>query len=138
MRKTEQRLWDRFRANAPRDVRLERVENIATVGMPDIIALHRCRVSWIELKAVEDLPARAATPVLGNAKGVSAEQRNWHHSWQMHGGSTFILVGIGSEQLLMPGSLVAQINSMSFPELAAACVATTWHDVYDAIRRGTD
>jgi len=51
-------------------------------------------VTPIELKAVETLPVRAATRVLGE-DGLDVEQRNWHLDWQRHGGQSLVVLGTG-------------------------------------------
>jgi hypothetical protein len=70
------------------------------VGGPDVHAISRGLTTWIELKAIEDWPVRATTPVLGNADGPSVEQRNWHLDYQQHGGRSGVLVAVGLEVFL--------------------------------------
>lgn len=127
MRKTEQRLWDRMRkhaaAAADRRVRLERVENLVGVGMPDVLAIYRGQVTWCELKSVDAFPARDTTRVLG-PKGASVAQRNWHHDWYLHGGRSIIVVGVGTSFLVaIPGFLADAVNEMSRQELRDNCIA---------------
>jgi hypothetical protein len=132
MRKTEQRLWDRMRkhAQAHPKVRLERVENLVGVGIPDVLLISRGQVAWCELKAVPLLPARKGTRVLG-AKGLSVAQRNWHYDWYAHGGMSIILIGIGAEQLFaIPGFLADAVNEMSMAELQKNSITSTWDDFF--------
>jgi hypothetical protein len=113
-----------------RAVRLQRVENIASVGDPDGHALCAGRVTMWELKAVRAAPVRPETPVLGAASGLSVEQRNWHLSWCRHGGRSVIIVGVGSNRLfVVPGRLADELNSMSLAELGRASLAGSWKEV---------
>lgn len=130
MRKTEQRLWDRMREALGSKLRLERVENIVNVGTADVFSLANGRVTPVELKAVEGYPARATTRVLGD-KGLSRDQRNWHLSWQQHGGSSIVLIGVGSRDLFaIPGSHADHINDMNAEELAQNSVAQNWQQLF--------
>jgi len=136
MRKKEQRLWDRFRANIHSNIRMHRVENAVETGMPDVIAISAGRVTWVELKAVEELPARAMTPVLGEGDGLTVEQRNWILDWVRYGGLAHVLVGIGSEQLLIPGNFAGSVNEATFTGLSCAAVASTWEEIASVLREG--
>lgn len=132
MRKTEQRLWDRMRAKAvePR-VRLERIENLVSVGSPDVIAIKNGQVTWIELKAVETFPAKADTRVLG-AKGLSVAQRNWHYQWYANDGASLILIGVGPGIIYaIHGFLADGVNEMSRGELEKHSVAKDWVALFD-------
>lgn len=130
MRKTEQRLWDRMREALGSKLRLERIENIVNVGTADVFSLANGRVTPVELKAVENYPARAATRVLGE-KGLSREQRNWHLSWRQNGGSSLILVGVGSYDLFaVPGARADLVNEMTAEELAQHSVAQNWQQLF--------
>ena len=131
MRKQEQRLWDRLRAKAvaPR-VRLERIENLVGVGTPDVIAISRGQVTWIELKAVDAFPAKAATRVLG-AKGLNVSQRNWHYNWYAEGGSSLILIGVGPISFYaIPGILADAVNEMSHSDLVKYDIADDWDSLF--------
>jgi hypothetical protein len=131
MRRPEQRLWDRMRDALSHEVRLERVENVVTTGMPDVVACVNGKVSWIELKSVEEFPSRATTPVLGNKSGLRQEQKNWHMDWARWGGRSYVLIGVGSKQLfLMSGGLADFVNAMPRGELEKHSLAETWLDVF--------
>jgi hypothetical protein len=133
MRKQEQRLWDRMRAakvTVP-NVRLERIENLVGVGTPDVIALRSGQVTWVELKSVDDFPAKAATRVLG-AKGLSTAQRNWHYEWYAHEGRSIVLVGVGSSNIYaIPGFLADAVNGMSRIDLEKYSIAQSWTDLFN-------
>lgn len=128
MRKTEQRLWDRMRRALNGRVRLERIENIVTSGMPDVLATCN-HVAFVELKAVETPPAREMTRVLGD-KGLSIEQRNWHLDFARWGGCSYILIGIGTEHLFMiNGRRADEVNGMNMSELKKHSLVSDWDDV---------
>jgi hypothetical protein len=135
MRKPEQRLWDSFRSNLPPWLYLERLENIVAPGTPDVVALATRGVmvtSFVELKATECWPARDDTPVLGNGKGLNADQVNWHINWTRRGGDSWILIGVGvkaERQLFLFSGLIArEINQMSKRALLAAR-PETWQSI---------
>jgi hypothetical protein len=123
MRLKEQRLWDRMRRAVGGEVRLERVENVVAVGMPDVVALFEGRSTWIENKAVEDYPARPTTRVLGNTIGLSRDQMNWHHDWHRWGGKSIIVVAVGLDVYAFDGALADHVNSMTKEEMEAAAFA---------------
>lgn len=132
MRKTEQKLWDRLRSNLGKHVRLERVENVVTVGMPDVIAVCCSKVVWIELKAVEEYPARKATPILGEAKGLSIHQRNWHIDWARWGGVSIVLVGVGSNDIYaLRGRDADSINQYTKDDMYSWALAADWNNLKD-------
>lgn len=130
MRKTEQRLWDRMRKALGAKLVLERMENVAAVGTPDVMAGCRGRITPVELKAVDAYPVRSATRVLG-AAGLSVDQRNWHLRWHQQGCFTLVLVGVGSHDLFaVPGSHADDVNDMNAEELAQHSVAQTWLQLF--------
>lgn len=137
MRKTEQRLWDRMRkhaaALAPK-LRLERVENLVGVGMPDVLAIASGRVVWLELKSVDAYPAREFSRVLGATKGLSVAQRNWHYEWYAHSGKSFVVVGVGTADVFaIPGALADSINFMTHKDLQRQCAADSWATLFEQL-----
>jgi len=128
MRKPEQKLWDRMRRALIGRVRLERIENIVTSGMPDVLST--CdHVAFVELKAVVSPPVRDTTRLLGE-KGLSIEQRNWHLDFARWGGCSYVLIGIGVSHLFMiSGRHADLINYMTIDELKKHSVASNWNDV---------
>lgn len=116
----EQRLWDAMREGVPKWVRLERLENAAGVGLPDVLALSLGRVTLCELKAVEALPVRRTSRVLG-AQGLSVAQRNWHMTWHQNGGRALIIIGAGvgraRQHVAVEGRHGDRINEMPWDAL---------------------
>ena len=137
MRLPEQRLWDSMSSNVTIGVWLQRVENGLGAGMPDVHSIVRftSAVAWIELKATEVWPKRETTPALGEKKGLNVDQRNWHLTWLQHGGTSWILIGVGRyskrELFLVPGRRADDVNGMS--RVALRSYATDWRGVNQAL-----
>jgi len=136
MRKPEQRVWDAMRANCPPDVLLDRIENLAGVGTPDLYAkAQKARRScWIEMKATVR-PKRAATPMM-RSSGLSPEQINWHLRRHVEFGiPTFVLVRDDQLQIyLIEGAHAVDVNSLSQPQLAKLSLASSWGAVWTVLR----
>jgi hypothetical protein len=132
MRKNEQRLWDRMRQALVGKVRLERIENMVSVGRPDVDCLVDGHFTPVELKCISGFPARPTTRVLGD-KGASLDQRNWHLDWQQHGGKSLFVVSVGSELFAVPGQYFDDLNSMTTAELRK--FSRTWDGVLRLLRR---
>lgn len=129
MRKKEQRLWDRMRRALNGRVRLERVENVVTVGMPDVMALANGMVTWLELKAVDNYPARESTRVLGNA-GLSQDQKNWHKDWARWGGVSLIVIAVEQDTFVIPGRAGDEVNEFTQQELREYNLAIDWDELF--------
>lgn len=126
MRLKEQRLWDRMRAHRPEDVRLERVENMAGDGFPDVLAKPRGAEPIVcELKAALLLPIRGSTRVFGD-EGLRVDQRNWLLDWDKYNGRAVILAsaceGAAAMHWAIPGRLADEFNAMTVAELRLASV----------------
>lgn len=127
MRFKEQKLWDAMSNGTPARVRLYRLENVAGVGTPDVMALASGVVTFCELKATAALPKRPTTRVLGEA-GLSVAQRNWHMGWHQSGGRALIVVGVGAgvqrQHVALEGRHGDRVNAMTWDELLRnACCA---------------
>lgn len=128
MRKREQLLWDAMRRNLPRELWLQRVENVAGDGMPDVYVGFSGK--WVELKAPSKIPKRETTPLLG-AEGLRPSQVNW---LLQHRNScapiAFILIRtIENELLLIHGMHAKIINELPLRKLRDMCFAQSWHDI---------
>lgn len=139
MRKKEQRLWDRFSAALTKaDIIAERVENLVAKGTPDCYGVGW----WCELKAVDAPPARPTTPLLGKGDGLSVDQINWHLWWAQARGTSYVLIGVGSrENYLLPGSMAAAINELTYTTVRANALArciigrNNWADITKELQR---
>jgi hypothetical protein len=90
----EASLWDLFRTNIGPFADLERVENRVNEGTPDV---NYCMnggagEGWIELKDIEDWPARDATPV--RIEHVTQVQRDWWQRRALAGGHIYVLLRV--------------------------------------------
>jgi len=134
MRKEEQRLWDTMRRNLPRDVWAQRMENVMMNGMPDVVTLYNSFWVWTELKCA-DVPARGTTPLLGEKRGLSVDQRNWHFECERKGGVSYVLIRDDEMELYMiSNKLCDRINKMTRNEMRNASLASDWNDVAQIIR----
>lgn len=131
MRKQEQRLWDRMRHALKDQVYLERMENVVNPGRPDIDAVWEGVSLPIELKAIEEWPVRAATPVLGG-KGLNQNQLNWWLNWKRWGGSGFIVVGVGAELFAFNAQHSDELNNFSRDCFSMHRI--TWVDLISLIK----
>jgi hypothetical protein len=77
------------------------VENGVGVGTPDV----NCSLGWIELKSLDDWPARAETPV--KFAHFSPEQRLWITKRCQAGGFAWVLLKIAHEWFLLWGETAA-------------------------------
>lgn len=130
MRLPEQRLWDRARSELrARGLGAWRIENVMVDGMPDVLvrlgSVPTEVVTFVELKAVAEAPARRTTPLLGRKKGLSQAQKNWHLEWRdggtrrkvRAGGRSAILVGLGpSVVLCAPGRYADEVNDWTLDD----------------------
>jgi hypothetical protein len=129
MRKAEQRLWDTMRRRAPRELWLQRIENLVGEGVPDVYAAG----PWIELKAPHR-PVRASTPLLGKKEGLRPAQIAWHAKASSVGVRSFILIRDDSGRLyLLPGALAEDVNGWTAAECDRESVANHWEGVWDVL-----
>lgn len=141
-RKPEQRLWDRHRGNNPADIRLERIENVAGNGTPDVLAIfkgktnititNRGRVTWIENKVI-DFPKRAG----GRIQFIhppTIDQRNWHLDWQQSFGNSIFLVGVQGSRAMFAVSGAYADSILSFTVERLAGFEVDWDRLADGLR----
>jgi len=136
MRKPEQRLWDSMRRNNKKQlhtINLERVENVVTVGMPDIYVKYYSSECWVELKTCK-LPKRETTRVLGD-KGLSQDQINWHQKHNVYGLRSYILIKADKKLFLLPNKYAERINDMTQIQLFLASQAMSWEQIFEVLRK---
>ena len=95
MRHPEQRLWDWLNQRLGHRGMLERVENEVKRDTPDLYIALPGQCGWAELKALEDWPRRAATPV--RLPGWTVGQRHWMQRLNAAGASGWLIVQIGGD-----------------------------------------
>jgi hypothetical protein len=139
MRKTEQKLWDGMRNNAPKTAWLQRIENVVAPGTTDVMVIIDGVVSFVELKACAAWPARASTPLLGNGRGLNPDQVNWLLDCVSFDGNAWVLIGVGNgrerELFMVHGAHARVINKMTREELATHRM--TWDEVFEFLRDKT-
>lgn len=138
MRLKEQRLWDSMRKALTGFVHTERIENTAGTGRPDVDCLVDGLFTPVELKAVEDVPARPSTPVLGGKDGLSVAQRNWALNWRRYGGRSLVIVGVGKgaarRVFIFNGRQADEINRMSIQQMELAAIGRNWYDLINRLK----
>ena len=145
MRKPEQKAWDTLAPELRKCIafrpRVNRVENVAMVGMPDVSCCGNAKEFWLELKVVESVPTRPTTPLLGNSHGLSQDQMNWHLSQRQAGGDSYIYIECPAYRILVRGELADEVNSASLGRLLAISIwncrrptkAPVWQELRDVL-----
>jgi len=109
--KPEGKFWSTLRQKMVLGVvRLDRIENDVTFGIPDVNGCLDGEDVWIELKAPKE-PARASTPLMtrsGN-HALLETQINWFRRQRQAGGIAFILVRTDKRIMLVEGTLYAKV-----------------------------
>jgi len=137
MRKPEQRLWDRMRDQLfCQELWLQRIENVVVAGMPDVMVMNRKgTIHMVELKWGA-VPARAATPLLGNDKGLNVDQRNWLYNCSRKTGKCWVLIGTDKRDVILLSSVYAdRINGMPVQELKSTATAIGWNQIKTILER---
>lgn len=135
MRLKEQRLWDSMKKAMPRNLWLQRIENVVGDGIPDVLVMApRDVTTWLELKA-PIRPKRASTPLLGNKEGLRQSQINWHLKAATKGAATYILIRDDHNAVFMvPGRHANAVNEMAIHELGVLSAASNWKEVAEAVQ----
>lgn len=133
-RRPEQRLWDRLRKATAGKIYTERIENLVSVGRPDVDTLVSGSFVPIELKQIDKWPARAETKVLGQ-RGLSQAQMNWHLGWRNWGGKSLIIIGVGDEVFAFNGVTADHINNYNTAEFRSAAMIVGLDNIVDMLVR---
>lgn len=128
---SEKNDYNTFRKNVigPRD-RIDRVENLCVVGMPDVNACIDGVEVWLEFKSPTE-PKRAGTPLFGSNHRISQDQINWMLRQHQAGGHCYFLIATNKRWLLVDGWESGLINTMTVGELIDACSWWTSKPVVD-------
>lgn len=135
----EVRLWEWLRdgLRGAQGLHMRRVENIVSVGDPDVDGVHRGVYFEIELKGA-NRAAHAITPLRFEVRG---SQNVWHRRRTRAGGNNWIYVrvGVGSgvARYLVPGHLSERLEGLSERQLADLAVLPGDHSVDDLMERVT-
>lgn len=105
MRLPEQKLYDWLERKIGHRAMLERVENRVKRNTPDLHLAANVRgvpiSGWIELKVLDAWPKRENTIV--RLEHWTSGQRYWASRHAMHGGTTWLVLGVGEEVLVVNG-----------------------------------
>ena len=119
--KPEARFWQAIRTHLPRKLdRLDRVENSATSGQPDVNGCLDSEDVWIELKAPKE-PARASTPIMTRSGNhpLLESQISWFCRQRQAGGIAFILIRTNKRIMLVDGTKFATVfNTWTVGQMA--------------------
>lgn len=130
MRKAEQKVWDAMKRAAPKSLWMQRVENLAGDGMPDVYV----EGPWVELKAAK-LPKRSTTR-LQYSEGVRTSQVNWHLKAETRGVVSYILIRVEElprEPMLLLGGFAKCVNDFTLTETKAAACAIGWKAIFERL-----
>lgn len=124
----------------PRD-RVNRVENVLVVGMPDVNYCVAGEEGWLEIKTPVATPIRRTTPVMGSAHALSQEQCNWLLAQKRAGGLGYIYVDAPNRRYLIDGADADKVNKASEQEMMMFCVwscpvptpAERWTELREAL-----
>lgn len=105
--------------------RLDRVENVVLVGMPDVNGCFDGIEFWIEVKCPKE-PKKRTTPLFGSNHKLSQDQKNWIKRQLLSGGLAYVYIDTGAHRILIGGSKADDLNEMTIDELK--CIAL-WHAV---------
>lgn len=109
MRLPEQKLYDWLERKIGHRCMLERVENRVKRNTPDLYLASDVRgmpvCGWIELKVLDAWPKREATVV--RLEHWTSGQRYWATRHAMHGGTTWLVLGVGEEVLIVNAKTAA-------------------------------
>ena len=116
--KPEQRGYQWLRKHITPPSRVDRIENLMVLGMPDVnIKLVNCPEFWVEIKAPNE-PVRTTTPLIGGRNhGVSQDQKNWFLRQHKARGHAFFLLCTNKRTLLVPGLYADELNSMTLAQV---------------------
>ena len=96
--------------------RLDRIENVVVIGMPDINFCSENVECWIEQKSPKE-PVRGTTRLFGSNHKVSQDQMNWFKRQLDAGGNAYFLIVTDKRWMLIGGELADEINNMTVDEL---------------------
>ncbi len=114
--KRESAVWRSLKKKLPPG-HVQRVENPANPGTPDVNAFIQGVEFWAELKQVPSAPKLENTPVFTGC--LKPQQALWHVLRQRAGGRSFIVGYVGDldELFVIHGKRAEEFNSMTLVQL---------------------
>ena len=95
----------------------QRVEDLCSVGIPDINFCYSGAEYWIEAKWLEAYPKRPSTPV---RLGLTPEQALWLTERRRAGGRTCVVAKVGRQWLVFVDHFTELVRGMPREELERA------------------
>lgn len=106
-----------LRKNMPKRMdRLERIENVAGTGTPDINFCSEGVECWIEMKSSKE-PMRTKSLLFASNHKLSQVQKNWFLQQRNAGGRCYILIATDKRWMLIDGKYADGINKMTVTQL---------------------
>lgn len=112
MNGSEKSLWrwlsnDQWvKAQSRKVLQMNRVENVAGSGMPDVEGIYLKEQFWFELK-VAGRPARGGNV---DVKHMRPKQVEWLHNRWLAGGNAWVLLRVKDALYLIPGKYSLQVK----------------------------
>lgn len=101
--------------------RLDRVENIAGTGTPDVNYCIDGVEGWIEMKSPKE-PKRAKSKLFADNHKFSQTQKNWFLKQRNAGGRAFILICTDKRWMLIDKWQADFVNGMTVDEIGKVAV----------------
>lgn len=116
---SEANLWKRMREGVQPFCFIQRIENSAGEGVPDVWLCSKItgEGAWIELKARIIAPVRANTPIFTGSYGLRPAQVAWVYSRASAGAAIFVLGQCGEEVWLVHGRYARDLAGMTRVDL---------------------
>ena len=119
---TEKQNYQTLKAKLPKGKdRIDRVENVAINGMPDVNYCTDGVEVWIEMKSAVE-PKRENSILLKHK--LSQDQMNWMKRQIDAGGKCNILIATDKRWMLIGGQYADEVNSLSVKDLL---LIAKWH-----------
>ena len=96
--------------------RMERIENIAGTGTPDVNFCSMGVECWIEMKSSIE-PKRATSSLLKSNHKLSQTQKNWFLQQRCAGGRGYIMIATNKRWMLIDSEYADDINKMTIGQL---------------------
>ena len=100
---------------------LERIENMAGVGTPDVFYCIDGVMGWIEMKSPIEPKRKTSRLLTKHTHQLLQSQKNWFLSLRNAGGKGWILISTDRRWLLISSTYADDINHMNMEELIDVC-----------------
>lgn len=115
--------------------RIDRIENIIVIGMPDVNLCIEGVEAWMEIKSPKE-PKKISTPLFGSNHKLSIDQKNWFLRQKKAGGIGLILICTDQRWMLIDGCIHADgLNEYTVVEL---CRHSLWNSTIPITREDAE